>query len=329
MGDANPAIGTKLKTALPPRDTHSMNSSKPTTLQNYRNFACELFQLSMSLTDRNFSEAPSHFSRVMDSALLLIEANESSQETQTILLDASQQHATQAMLGREFPSREPPTLEISSEEATPSLPTYPPNVIPAVVVMKEEPSNIMTHRSQEEKTIQITPKIFGRNLPPFASLPADFYGDVSHPPSIEIEEDLGLEVEDSLEAEAEAEAEAAEAEEEAEEEVEEAEEVEGEEEVVEEEVEAEVEEAEGPEAEEEVEEAEAEEEVVEEAEEEVVEEAEAEEEEEEEMELVKLGRTKKSWYHCGAKSRLLYAYVDDETAGECKGKYENGKIVPL
>jgi glucan-binding YG repeat protein len=53
-------------------------------------------------------------------------------------------------------------------------------------------------------------------------------------------------------------------------------------------------------------------------------------EEDEETEVVKLGRSKKSWYHCGVKSKKLYEYIDAETmGGTCVGTYINGKLVPL
>jgi hypothetical protein len=53
-------------------------------------------------------------------------------------------------------------------------------------------------------------------------------------------------------------------------------------------------------------------------------------EEDEETEVVKLGRSKKSWYHCGVKSKKLYEYIDAETMGGiCVGTYINGKLVPL
>lgn len=116
------------------------------------------------------------------------------------------------------------------------------------------------------------------------------------------------------------------------EEVVEEEEVEGEaeEEVQEEEVEGEAEEAEEKveaEAEEPEEEVEVEEEG--EAEDEVEEEVEVEEEEAEEeegMEVIKIGKKK---YFCGEHSKQVYVFISDEEAGECLGRLENGKIVPL
>jgi len=94
---------------------------------------------------------------------------------------------------------------------------------------------------------------------------------------------------------------------------------------------AEEEEAEEEECEE-AEEEEVEEEEAEEAEEEEVEEEEVEEEEEEgeegeeeeSMEVTKIG---KKQYFVGETSKLVYVFLNEEEAGECLGKYENGKIV--
>jgi hypothetical protein len=50
-----------------------------------------------------------------------------------------------------------------------------------------------------------------------------------------------------------------------------------------------------------------------------------EEVEDEEMEIVKLGKKR---YHVGMKSRTVYIYIDEETAGDELGILQNGKIVP-
>jgi hypothetical protein len=44
------------------------------------------------------------------------------------------------------------------------------------------------------------------------------------------------------------------------------------------------------------------------------------------MEVVKIGRKQ---YFVGETSRHVYIMEDEETAGDCLGKYVNGKIVPL
>jgi S-DNA-T family DNA segregation ATPase FtsK/SpoIIIE len=153
-----------------------------------------------------------------------------------------------------------------------------------------------------------------------------------------VEEEETVEEEDVVEEEEAEEAEEVEEEEEVveEEEVEEAEEVVEEEEAEETEEAEEAEEVEEEEEAEEVVEEEEAEEVVEEEEveeteeaEEVVEEEEVEETEEaedEEMEIIKI---KKKQFFCGAKTRKVYAYIDDETAGDCIGIYVDGKITSL
>ena len=99
----------------------------------------------------------------------------------------------------------------------------------------------------------------------------------------------------------------------------------------EEDIEADEEAEEAEEAEEEADEPEAEEEEDEEAEAEAEAEEEAEEEEEEEeedesMEVIKIG---KKLYFLGENSQKVFIYLNDEEAGECLGKYVNGKIVAL
>ncbi len=84
------------------------------------------------------------------------------------------------------------------------------------------------------------------------------------------------------------------------------------------------EEADEPEAEEE-EEPEAEEEAEEDEPEAEEEEAEA-EEEDESLEVIKIG---KKLYFVGEHSQKVFIYLNDEEAGECLGKYVNGKIVAL
>jgi hypothetical protein len=105
-----------------------------------------------------------------------------------------------------------------------------------------------------------------------------------------------------------------------------------------EEAEAAEEEADEPEAEEEEdeeaeaeaeadeEEPEAEEEEPEAEDEEEAEEEEEEEEEDESMEVIKIG---KKLYFVGEHSQKVFIYLNDEEAGECLGKYVNGKIVAL
>jgi cobalamin biosynthesis protein CobT len=98
-----------------------------------------------------------------------------------------------------------------------------------------------------------------------------------------------------------------------------------EEEEEEEEAEAEVDDEE-TEAEEEEEEEEVEEKADDEAEAEEAEaEAEEAEEEEESMEMIKIGKKK---YFVGESSKSVYVFINDEEAGDCLGKYVDGKIVP-
>jgi hypothetical protein len=218
-------------------------------------------------------------------------------ETRTTakMADEMESTITNAFLAREIMRDEPPTLRIHPDAPSPLPDSYIAKA--HVHVTKAEPDDHIVHLTTNPVVVKSVPIATVSKEEKFAAAPTT----VRAPVSVSTN-DTGSNADDEAEEEAEEEAEAEE-------------EVEAEEAEAEEEVEAE--------AEEEVE-AEAEEEVEAEAEEEV--EEEAEEEEEEGMEVIKIGKKK---YFCGENSRNVYVYVNDEEAGDCLGRYENGKIVPL
>jgi hypothetical protein len=283
-----------------------------------------IFRLTMAVS----SGEHMHASDIFDGIVRQLE--QEARATARIEADA-QDTITNAFLARDIArdmmmaaESAPPTLRIHPDEPSAVPESYVENAAfvkgADVKVMKTEPA------SKDEHTVKLTyansifpevqiAKVIGADkamFPPVApnTTPTKNVVDL-------MTEEEGEAVEETEEEVVEEEGEAVEETEEVEEEVvEETEEVE--EEVVEEteEVEEEVVE-ETEEVEEEVEE-----EVVEETEE-VEEEA---EEEEEGMEVIKIGKKK---YFCGETSRNVYVYINDEEAGDCLGRYENGKIVPL
>ena len=184
--------------------------------------------------------------------------------------------------------------ELLNPPTPPTLRIHPDSQEEEIMV----PNVVVTKAEPETKNVSVLGNLIV-NLPSMHVVPQKKGKEKKKEEDAEIMKALRAEEEEEVEAEEEAE------EAEVEEEAEEAEEVEEVEEV---------------EAEEEAEEAEAEKEV------------EAEEEAEEEEEAMDVIKIKKRKYFVGERSRKVYEYIDDETAGEeCLGTYDDAtnKIVPL
>ena len=263
------------------------------SLQTFRAMVSQVFRLTMAVSHGEGNNAVHNFDQFLDTAMNVILSNESNKRIQNELSYEASKNLTSALLERDnkvCTLFEPtPTSPRSFHVNSPTLVIHPESNVD-VVVTKEEP--VVKNEIKNVYVNSVIPSVVQATV--IASKQtSDVIGLVDDNDTVEVDEEEG-------EVEVEEEEEEVEAEEEEEVEVEE-----------EEEVEAEEEEEEEVEAEEEEEEVEAEEE---------------EEEEEEAMEVVKIGKKN---YFVGETSKMVYVYVNDEEAGDCLGKYVDGKIVPV
>jgi hypothetical protein len=277
------------------------------SLHAFREIVSDVFRLAMQAAAGKYRECPESFDRFLCTAMSLIESKENMKHTHSYLEKSMTNAVTEALLGRAdiLPTPDPPHLIIhpineAGEDIIPNVvvtkDSYSENSSVIVEPVEAEDSNAMNNVNEETE---------------------------------EAAEDAEEEAVESEEAEEDA-VESEEAEEDA---VESEEAEEAEEEAVEapEETEEAAEEAE--ETEEAAEEAEETEEAAEDAEEteEAAEDAEeteeaAEEAEDDDFDIQKIGKKK---YFVGKPTNRVYVFVSEDEYGDCIGKLENGKIVPI
>ncbi len=281
--------------------------SSTESLETFRTMVSQVFRLTMAVSHGEGNNAVHNFDQFLNTAMNLIVSNESNKRIQNELSYEASKNLTSVLLERENkvctlfePAPvSPRSLHINSV-ASPTLVIHPDTNVD-VVVTKEDPV-----AKNEVKNIYVNSVVHPvvKAVAIGKPKPAEVINVVEDDATVDMDADNEAEEDQDMEVEAE----------------------EAEDEEVEVEEEAEEEEAEEEEAEEEeAEEAEEEEAEEEEAEEEVEEEEEAEEEDDEAMEVVKIGKKN---YFVGEHSKLVYVYINDEEAGDCLGKYVNGKIVP-
>ncbi len=286
------------------------------SLNAFREIVSDVFRLAMQAAAGKYRDCPESFDRFLCTAMSLIESKEDMKQTHSYLEKSMSNAVTEAFLSRDMiVTPEPPHLIIHpvSDAAD--------DVIPNVVVTKDAYSE---NSSVIEEPVEAEPVPNAKSMT--LCCDAKQTDDESEVNQLE-------KAEEAEEAEEDAEEAADEAEDAEEEEAEDAAEEAAEEEVAEEGEEAAEEAAEAAEEGEEAAEeaAEAAEEGEEAAEEEAAEEEEeaaeeAAEPEDDDFDIQKIGKKK---YFVGKPTGRVYVFVSEEEYGDCIGKLENGKIVPL
>ncbi len=287
------------------------------SLETFRTMVSQVFRLTMAVSHGEANNATHNFDQFLDTAMSIILSNEANKRIQNELSYEASKNLTSVLLERENkvctlfepPPVSPRPFHINSV-TSPTLVIHPDTNVD-VVVTKENP--VVKNEVKNIYVNSVVPPVV-KAVAIAKTKPAEVINLVEDDNTVEVDEadeaeDEEVEVEEVEEAEVEVEEEEAEAEEEEDEEAEE--EAEDEDEEVEVEEEAEDEEVEvEEEAEDEDEEVEVEEEA---------------EDDDEAMEVVKIGKKN---YFVGEHSQLVYVYINEEEAGDCLGKYVNGKIVP-
>jgi len=279
------------------------------SLNAFREIVSDVFRLTMQAAAGKYRDCPDSFDRFLCTAMSIIESKETMKQAHSYLEKSMSNAVTDAFLGRDMIAHaDPPHLIIHPVADSVE------DVIPNVVVTKDAYS--------ENSSVIVEP----------VEAEAENSTKVLHiVDTVNDDASVGTNdtAEEAEEQEEDEEAEEEEAAEEAEEE-EATEEAEDEEEATEEaaeEAEEAAEEEEATEEAEEEEEAAEEEEATEEAAEEAEEEEEAAEEaEDEDFDIQKIGKKK---YFVGKPTNRVYVFVSEDEYGDCIGKLENGKIIPL
>jgi hypothetical protein len=272
------------------------------SLNAFREIVSDVFRLTMQAAAGKYRDCPDSFDRFLCTAMSLIESKETMKQAHSYLEKSMSNAVTDAFLGRDMIAHsDPPHLIIHPVADSVE------DVIPNVVVTKDaysENSSVIVEPVEAENSTKVLHIV-----------------DTINDDASVATNDTAEEAEEDDEEEAAEDAEEEEATEEAVEEEEATEDAEEEEAKEEEEA---VEAAEEEEATEEAVEDAEEEEATEEAEEE--EEEAAEEAEDDDFDIQKIGKKK---YFVGKPTNRVYVFVSEEEYGDCIGKLENGKIVPL
>ena len=264
------------------------------SLHAFREIVSDVFRLAMQAAAGKYRDCPESFDRFLCTAMTLIESKENMKHTHSYLEKSMSNAMTEALLGHTdiLPIHDPPHLIIH--------PLNEPgeDVIPNVVVTKDEHSEASSVIEPVEADDVHTQVVAVEADEEEANQLEDADADEDADEAAEEEADEDADADEEADEEA---VEADEAEEEADEEAVEAEE-------------------------EADEDADAVEEAEEKADEDADEEADNAEEEDDDFDIEKIGKKK---YFIGKPTNRVYVFVSEEEYGDCIGKLENGKIVPL